>query len=123
MFNVNQVNKPDPKSTSLARLKKRRDELMARGVSTASLSRLIHEMEKPLLTNTKWKNLSSQKYPVRCHHGGFAPSKKSRIGDTAKNANRKQRIKTRNEKEESANEYCIVKIFSEPEEGAQHQQE
>ena len=50
MFNVNQVNKPDPKSTSLARLKKRRDELMARGVSTASLSRLIHEMEKPLLT-------------------------------------------------------------------------
>lgn len=44
----NQVNKFDSKSTALARLKNRRDELRATGVGTAALSRLIHKMERPL---------------------------------------------------------------------------
>lgn len=47
----NQVNAFEPESTSLARLKKRRDELRSRGVNSGAvgkLSRLIHKMERPV---------------------------------------------------------------------------
>lgn len=43
----NQHRDFDPKSTSLARLKTRRDELRERGIGIASLNRLINKMERP----------------------------------------------------------------------------
>lgn len=54
----NQHREFDPESTSLARLKERRDELKAAGVKTgvvAKLSRLINRAERPVVVPKGWK--------------------------------------------------------------------